>query len=177
MSKLKTYIGRRSFFKLSALSGGGMFLGFNWLASCDFSKNDYKNIPDEWFKINGYVKIGGNGLVSIMSPNPEIGQNVKTSMPMLVAEELDIDWKDVIVEQAPLNTDIFKRQIAGGSNSISSSWKPLRMAGATAREILKSAASKFWNVPVSEISTNKGILYHENSKSKIKMLELAFLKN
>ena len=56
MSKLKTYIGRRSFFKLSALSGGGMFLGFNWLASCDFSKNDYKNIPDEWFKINGGLK-------------------------------------------------------------------------------------------------------------------------
>ena len=175
MSKLKTYIGRRSFFKLSALSGGGMFLGFNWLASCDFSKNEYKNIPDEWFKINGYVKIGGNGLVSIMSPNPEIGQNVKTSMPMLVAEELDIDWKDVIVEQAPLNTDIFKRQIAGGSNSISSSWKPLRMAGATAREILKSAASKFWNVPISEISTNKGILYHENSKSKMGYGEVASL--
>ena len=63
-------------------------------------------MPKEWFEINGYLKIGDNGLVTIMSPNPEIGQNVKTSMPMIVADELEIDWDQVIVEQAPLNTNL-----------------------------------------------------------------------
>ena len=66
-------------------------------------------MPKEWFNINGFLKIGENGVVTIMSPNPEIGQNVKTSMPMIVAEELDIDWNNVIIEQAALDTTLFKR--------------------------------------------------------------------
>ena len=99
-------------------------------------------IPDEWFEITGYLKIGENGVVTIMSPNPEIGQNVKTSMPMIVAEELDVDWKNVLVEQAPLNTAIFNRQLAGGSDSIKQSWPGLRMAGASARKMLMDAAAK-----------------------------------
>lgn len=120
-------------------------------------------MPDEWFKINGYLKIGNNGVTTIMSPNPEIGQNVKTSMPMIVAEELDIDWKNVIVEQAPLDVSIFKRQIAGGSQAIRQSWEPLRMAGATAVQMLKEAAAKAWNVPTSEITTEAGVLHHKTS--------------
>ena len=99
-------------------------------------------LPKEWFELNGYIKIGENGLVTIMSPNPEIGQNVKTSMPMIVAEELDVSWDDVIVEQAPLNTDIFKRQLAGGSQSIRQSWDALRIAGATAKQMLINAAAE-----------------------------------
>ncbi|MDT9071346.1 molybdopterin cofactor-binding domain-containing protein, partial [Escherichia coli] len=82
----------------------------------------------------------------IMSPNPEVGQNVKTSMPMIVAEELDVKWEDVIVKQAPLNSESFTRQVAGGSQSIRQGWQSLRMAGATAREMLKNAAAKQWNV-------------------------------
>ena len=103
-------------------------------------------MPKEWFDINGFLKIGENGMVTIMSPNPEIGQNVKTSMPMIVAEELDIDWNKVTVEQAPLNTDIFQRQLAGGSQSIRAGWEGLRMAGATARHMLIAAAADAWQL-------------------------------
>src|SRR5258708_5744169 len=132
MTLIKTTINRRSFIKTSMLAGGGLMLTFNWLAGCQ--SHETLSMPKEWFELNGYLKIGENGLVTIMSPNPEIGQNVKTSMPMIVAEELDVDWKNVIVEQAPLNTEIFTGQLAGGSQSIRQSWKGIRKAGATGRQ-------------------------------------------
>ena len=100
MTLIKTTYNRRSFLKASAMSGGGMVLGFSWLASCQPTAEQIVSMPKEWFDVNAFLKIADNGLVTIMSPNPEIGQNVKTSMPMIVAEELDVDWKDVIVEQA-----------------------------------------------------------------------------
>jgi isoquinoline 1-oxidoreductase beta subunit len=162
MITVKTTVGRRSFLKASALAGGGLMLGFNWLMSCT-TKKEAAAMPKEWFNLNGYLKIGDNGMVTIMSPNPEIGQNVKTSMPMIVAEELDADWKNVIVEQAPLNTEIFTRQLAGGSQSIRQGWKGLRTAGAAARHMLREAASKEWKVPVDEITTEAGVLYHKSS--------------
>jgi isoquinoline 1-oxidoreductase beta subunit len=161
MNKVKTSIGRRSFIKRSTIAGGGIMLSFNWLASCDMTPNQVKALPKEWFKINGFLKIGENGLITIMSPNPEIGQNIKTSMPMIVAEELDANWDDVIVEQAPLNTSIFNRQIAGGSQSIRQGWNSLRMAGATAREMLVEAAAQNWGVNQNEIITSKGQLIHK----------------
>ena len=130
-------------------------------------------MPKEWFELNGYLKVGDNGVVTIMSPNPEIGQNVKTSMPMIVAEELDVDWKNVIVEQAPLNTDIFVRQLAGGSQSIRQGWKALRMAGATARHMLRQAAATTWNVPANEITTEAGMLHHKASGKSSKYGEMA----
>jgi len=163
LSTLKTTIDRRSFLKSSALAGGGLVLSFNWLASCKMTPKEANTLPKEWFKLNGYLKIGDNGLVTIMSPNPEGGQNVKTSMPMIVAEELDIEWKDVIVEQAPLDTDAFTRQFIGGSQAIRRGWGPLRMAGAAARQMLREAAAKTWQVPVEEITTVAGILHHEES--------------
>jgi isoquinoline 1-oxidoreductase beta subunit len=150
--------------KVSALAGGGLVLGFNSLISCtNKSEAEVLALPKEWFEMNGYLKIGDNGLVTIMSPNPEIGQNVKTSMPMLVAEELDVDWKNVIVEQAPLNTDIFTRQLAGGSQSIRMAWKGMRTAGGAARQMLCEAAATTWQVPVNEITTEAGVLYHKAS--------------
>ncbi len=91
MTTIKTTIGRRSFLKASTLAGGGLMLGFNSLISCNPKREDLLTLPKEWFELNGYLKIGDNGVVTIMSPNPEIGQNVKTSMPMIVAEELDVD--------------------------------------------------------------------------------------
>ena len=166
MKTIKTSIGRRSFIKRSTLAGGGIMLSFNWLTSCDMSPKQVKALPKEWFKINGFLKIGENGLVTIMSPNPEIGKNVKTSMPMIVAEELDVDWNDVIVEQAPLNTSLFKRQLAGGSQSIRQGWNSLRMAGATARNMLAQAAAQTWGVEVNEIITHEGFLIHEASGNK-----------
>ncbi|MBC2839001.1 molybdopterin cofactor-binding domain-containing protein [Robiginitalea sp. SC105] len=165
MTLVKTSIGRRSFIKSSALAGGGMVLGFSWLASCkdQAAMEAALAMPDEWFEINGFLKIGDNGLVTIMSPNPEIGQNVKTAMPMIVADELDTAWKDVIVEQAPLNTDIFTRQLAGGSQSIRQGWEGLRLAGATARQMLREAAAQAWGVAAAEITTSAGMLHHEAS--------------
>ena len=140
-------------------------LGFSWLASCKdkAAMEAALQMPDSWFEINGFLKIGNNGVVSIMSPNPEIGQNVKTAMPMIVADELDVDWAKVLVEQAPLNTDIFTRQLAGGSQSIRQGWQGLRLAGATARQMLKQAAATAWQVPVSEITTASGVISHEGS--------------
>ena len=130
-------------------------------------------MADEWFKLNAFLKIGQNGVVTIMSTNPEFGQGVKTSMPMVVAEELDVDWKQVIVEQAPFNTDLYTRQMSGGSQALRQGWKGLRMAGATARQMLREAAAKSWNLPVGEITTESGFLYHKSSGKKAGYGELA----
>lgn len=173
MTLVKTKIGRRSFIRTSALAGGGMMVGFSWLASCKMTPEQVNALPKEWFKINGFLKIGDNGLVTIMSPNPEIGQNIKTAMPMIVADELDVDWKDVIVEQAPLNLAVFQRQLAGGSQSIRAGWEGLRMAGATARKMLKQAAAKTWGVPEEEITTANGVLYHKASNKSAGYGEMA----
>ncbi len=143
-----------------------MVLGFSWLSSCARDAEAGMALPDEWFNINGFLKIGDNGIVTIMSPNPEIGQNVKTAMPMIVAEELDVDWKKVIVEQAGLDTESFTRQLAGGSQSIRQGWNSLRMAGATARRMLMEAAANEWQVPVDELITDKGTIKHESSGKK-----------
>lgn len=164
MTIVKTSYNRRSFLKTTAMAGGGLVLGFSWLVGCKpTTAEEALVMPKEWFDINGFLKIGENGVVTIMSPNPEIGQNVKTSMPMIVAEELDIDWKNVVVEQAPLNTEVFTRQLAGGSQSIRQGWQGLRMAGASARHMLKEAAAQAWQVPVEEITTAAGVLYHQKS--------------
>ena len=163
MTLVKTKIGRRAFIRNAGLASGGLVIGFNWLASCKMTPEQVNSLPKEWFELNGFLKVGDNGLVTIMSPNPEIGQNVKTSMPMIVAEELDVAWKNVIVEQAPLNTAIFTRQLAGGSQSIRQGWEGLRMAGATARYMLKEAAAQAWGVPANEITTKDGTLTHEAS--------------
>ena len=160
-------IKRRSFFKISAVAGGGMILGFNWLTGCKQPEEIIKELelPSEWFDINSFLKIGNNGVVTIFSPNPEIGQNIKTSMPMIVAEELDVDWANVIVEQAGLNTESFQRQVAGGSNSIKSSWEILRKAGATARQMLVNAAAKNWEIEPSECTTKNGFVYGTQDQS------------
>ena len=174
MTTINTSYSRRSFLKASALSGGGLMLGFSWLASCQTTAEDGgMTMPEEWFDINAYLKIGDNGVVTIMSPNPEGGQNVKTSMPMIVAEELDVDWKDVIVEQAPLDTALYTRQYIGGSNAIRTAWKGLRMAGASARHMLREAAAQAWGVPLEEITTAAGLLLHEKSGKSASYGEMA----
>ena len=174
MAITKTSYNRRSFLRSSALAGGGLMLNFCWFTSCQSSTE--KEVPDlakEWFDFNGYLKIGDNGQVTILSPNPEGGQNIKTSMPMIVAEELDIDWKDVIVEQAPLNTELYTRQFIGGSNAIRTGWKGLRMAGASARQMLREAAAQSWSVSVEEVTTQAGILQHEQSGKSASYGEMA----
>lgn len=159
--------------KTSAMTGGGMMLGFSWLASCKPTPEEVLNMPKNWFDINAFLKIGENGVVTIMSPNPEIGQNVKTSMPMIVAEELDVDWKQVVVEQAGFDISKYTRQLAGGSGSIREGWQGLRMAGATARKMLVEAAAQKWGLPADELSTDSGFVFHKKSKQKIGYGELA----
>ena len=176
--KVKTQHNRRSFLKVSAAAGGGLVLGFSWLAGCTPAESDIaeevaRQMPENWFDINGFLKIGDNGLVTIMSPNPEIGQNVKTAMPMIVAEELDVAWEDVIVEQAGLDTNKFTRQLAGGSQSIRQGWQSLRMAGATARHLLLVAAADKWQVPVEELTTDQGMITHAATGQTIGYGEIA----
>lgn len=173
MALVKTSYGRRSFLKATASAGGGMMIGFNWLTSCQSDSNAGLTLPKEWFDLNGFLKIGDNGLITIMSPNPEGGQNVKTSMPMIVAEELDVDWEKVIVEQAPLNTKLYTRQFIGGSQAIRQGWQGLRMAGASARHMLKQAAAQAWQVPEEEITTEAGVLHHKKSSRSAGYGEMA----
>ncbi|GAA0880959.1 xanthine dehydrogenase family protein molybdopterin-binding subunit [Algoriphagus jejuensis] len=176
MTTVNTKLDRRSFLKVSALAGGGMVLSFSWLAGCKpTSKEELLAMPKEWFELNNYIKIGENGAVTLFSPNPEFGSNVKTSMPMILAEELDTDWKNVMVEQADFYPERFDRQFTGGSQGIRQGWKPLRTAGATARAMLIAAAAQTWNVPATEITTSAGILEHKGSGKKAHYGEMASL--
>jgi len=175
MTFVKTKYSRRSFLKSTAAAGGGLMLGFSWLASACQSKTESEVLamPEEWFELNAYLKIGDNGVVTIYTPNPEFGQNVMTSMPMIVAEELDVDWKNVVVEMAPYNADLYGFQFTGGSRGIRSRWEPLRMAGATARHMLKEAAAQAWQVSADEITTEAGMLKHEASGNSASYGEMA----
>ena len=98
---------------------------------------------------NAFIKISDEGYVTIFSPNPEIGQGVKTSMPMIIAEELDVAWSMVNVAQGVLDTKNYQRQVAGGSQSIRFGWDALRKTGATARQMLVNAAAAKWGVDAS----------------------------
>lgn len=176
MTKIKTHIGRRAFIKNTSLASGGLVLGFSFLNSCkpeQAKEMAVREMPKEWFEMNSYLKIGDNGVVTIYTPNPEFGQNIRTSMPMLVAEELDVDWKNVVVEQAPYHAEKYGFQLTGGSTGIRTRWEPLRMAGATARQMLKEAAAKTWQVPIEEITAESGVLQHKVTKKSAGYGEMA----
>src|SRR6186713_174984 len=164
MTHQKTSINRRSFLKSSALAGGGLMISFSALAKFDLDdKVNELDLPDQWYELTGYIKITPDNIVKILNPNPEFGQNVMTSLPMIVAEELEADWKNVVVEMGPHDNVKLGPQFTGGSNSVRMYWKPLREAGAAARQMLRDAAAQTWNVPVEEVTTKSGMLYHEKS--------------
>lgn len=151
-----------------------MLIGFNWLTGCTPAAEEGVAVPNEWFDINGYIKIGDTGLVTIYNPNPEIGQNVMTSMPMIVAEELDVPWENVVVEQGMLDEDAFHNpQFAGGSLSIMLGWDALRMAGATGRRMLLEAAAQEWGVAVSDLTAAEGVIKEVNGDRSIGYGEIA----
>jgi isoquinoline 1-oxidoreductase beta subunit len=175
MTKVTTNMDRRSFLKASALAGGGLMLSFSWLAGCKPTPEQALLMPKEWFELNSYIKIGENGAVTLFSPNPEFGSNVKTSMPMILADELDTDWKNVFVEQADFYPERYDRQFTGGSQGIRQGWTPLRSAGATARMMLINAAAQTWKVPASEITTEAGTIHHKSSNKKAGYGEMATL--
>ncbi|MBC3788290.1 xanthine dehydrogenase family protein molybdopterin-binding subunit [Spirosoma utsteinense] len=166
MNNDKTALDRRSFLKASLISGGGLMLSVSWLSSFKAAdKTETLNLPDQWAQLNGYILITADNKVKLICPNPEFGQNVMTSLPMIVAEELDVDWKNVTVEMGPHDEVKLGPQFTGGSNSMKMYWKPLREAGAAARQMLREAAAQTWNVPVGEVTTKAGILSHSNGKS------------
>jgi isoquinoline 1-oxidoreductase subunit beta len=165
MENKNTY-NRRSFIKSSALAGGGMMLSFSWFSSAKAAeKMTELNLIETWSELNGYIKITPDNVIKIFCPNPEFGQNVMTSLPMIVAEELDADWKNVVVEMGVHDNVKLGPQFTGGSNSVKMYWKPLRNAGASARLMLVEAAAQTWGVPATEITTKGGVLSHSSGKT------------
>ncbi len=157
---------RRSFLKSSALTGGGFLLSMTWFAKVSAAgKPGEAALMPEWQELNGYIKITPDNVIKLICPNPEFGQNVMTSLPMMVAEELDVDWKNVVVEMGPHDSVKLGPQFTGGSNSIRMYWKPLRTAGASAKQMLVEAAAQTWGVPAGEITTKTGVLSHKGGKS------------
>jgi isoquinoline 1-oxidoreductase subunit beta len=165
---MESTISRRRFLKVSAITGGGMLLSFSML---DLTA-EAKSLEDAAFTPNAYVRINADGTVVLMAPNPEIGQGVKTSLPMIIAEELCVDWKKIKVELAPLDSK-YGNQTAGGSGAIRGRFAELRKVGATAREMLVTAAAQTWNVPKTECIAEDGFVIHKASGKKLSYGELA----
>jgi isoquinoline 1-oxidoreductase beta subunit len=157
-----TQTSRRGFLKLVATASGGLMLGFQWADAqgSAFEVIRTAALAENDIRFNSYLVISPDDIVTIFSPNPELGQNIKTSFPMIVAEELDADWKKVRVEQAHLDTKKFERQLTGGSGAIPHSWERLRKAGATARHMLIEAAAKRWNVPSANLTARDGQVWN-----------------
>jgi isoquinoline 1-oxidoreductase subunit beta len=178
-----TGVSRRSFLRVTALAGGGMLLGIDlhaWsgvtldvaAAGLDAAGPDATGLGAAEFRPNAFIRITTDGAVTIIAQNPEIGQGVKAMLPMLIADELDVDWSMVSIEQARLDTDAFTRQFAGGSNATPDSWLPMRRVGAAARAMLVTAAAQTLEVPESECSTRLGVVHHERSNRSLRYGEL-----
>ena len=153
---------RRNFLRVTALAGGGFMLAsyIEPLAAA-FDQQGRQAPP---LDPNAFVSIDSQGIATIIAKNPEIGQGVKVMLPMMIAEELDIDWKDVRIEQADLNPTKYGQQSAGGSFATPSNWEPMRRVGAAARHMIIAAAAQSWGVPAAEITTVAGKVHHSNSK-------------
>jgi isoquinoline 1-oxidoreductase beta subunit len=163
---------RRNFIKIAGVAGGGLVLA---LSLGSTARRALAQAAPAAFSANPYVQIKPDGTITLFAKNPEVGQGVKTSLPMIVAEELDADWRQVRVEQSVIDETLYGRQVAGGSTSTPTNWDPLRLAGATARAMLVSAAAKTWNVPESEITTANSVAFHRPSNRTATYGELASL--
>jgi isoquinoline 1-oxidoreductase beta subunit len=164
-------IDRRSFLKVSAAGAGGVLIGLyvQPKAAAQGRGGPPPPKPDP----HTYIKIAADGAVTIMAKNPEVGQGIKTMLPMLIAEELDVDWKSVKIEQADFDDTKYASQIAGGSTATPTNWIPMRQAGAAGRAMLITAAAQTWGVPESECTTASGRVYHKASNRSLGYGELA----
>lgn len=155
---------RRAFLKATATAGGGLLLQavLPPLVRTAFA-DDAAAASGEAAALNAYVRIAPDGIVTIMSKNPEIGQGIKTMLPMVIAEELDVAWEKVRIEQAPLDAAKYGQQFAGGSRATPLNYDPLRRVGAAGRRMLVAAAAQTWNVAPSECTTEAGVVYHRDT--------------
>jgi isoquinoline 1-oxidoreductase beta subunit len=170
-------LSRRRFLSVSAVVGGGLLIGFTTgptISAADAAEK----VASEPFTPNAFIRIGSDGQVVMIMPYVEMGQGTYTSIPMLIAEELEVDLKQVQLEHAPPNEKLYANpllgvQATGNSNAIRGSWQPLRQAGATARVMLVSAAAKRWNVDPASCRAQSGEVIHAPTGRKIKYGELA----
>ncbi len=161
---------RRLFLQASVAVGGGLLLEVCVPGLMATASASATNTAAD---LNAYVSVASDGTVTIMSKNPEVGQGIKTMLPMLIAEELDVDWKNVRIESAMNDPVKYGRQVAGGSAATPLSWDPLRRVGASGRYMLMAAAAKTWNVPVAECETQAGTVRHQSSGRAATYGELA----
>jgi isoquinoline 1-oxidoreductase beta subunit len=158
---------RRNFIQVSALAGGGMLIAAQFDAVADL----FAQAPTPYTP-NAFIKITADGVITIVAKNPEVGQGIKTSLPMIIAEELDVDWKDVHLEQADLNPQLYGPQNAGGSTGTPTNWDPLRRAGAAGRQMMIAAAAETWGVAANECTTASGRVHHAASNRSLGYGEL-----
>ena len=151
-------VNRREFVKLSVLGGAGLMLGMPTIAPARSRHGDVALQP--------LISIGADGHVTLFAQNPEIGQGVKTSLPMIIAEELDVDWSTISVEQSGQDSRL-ENQFSGGSLSIRLNFTAMRQAGASARQMLLQAAAQHWQLPASELTTHNGYVLHEKTSRKL----------
>ncbi len=161
---------RRNFLKLTGVTGAGLVLGFTMGAK---SAKAASGAFVEPMMLNAYVRIAPNGDVIIYAKTPEMGNSTKTSLPMIVAEQLDADWNHVRIEQAPVVLEIYGEQFSNGSRSIRVYSDEMHQAGATARAMLVAAAAQQWKVPAEEITTANSVATHAKSGKKATYGQLA----
>jgi len=157
-------MGRRTFVKLAGAGAAGLVLGFHLPSEAFAATNTPQVSKDQ--AINAFIRIAPDNTITIYSKAPEIGQGIKTSLALIIAEELDADWDHVVVEQADINPKLYDYQGAGGSTTIPRAWNQLRQAGAGAKAMLVAAAAKQWNVAPSEITASDSTLSHAASGKK-----------
>ncbi|CAN5621580.1 xanthine dehydrogenase family protein molybdopterin-binding subunit [soil metagenome] len=164
-------VSRRNFLRVTAIAGGGLLLGFHHAVADDVVDSMLAGGLRE-FVPNAFIRMMPDGMVTIMSKNPEIVQGVKQMLPMLIADELDVEWSRVRIEQAPFDPERFAGQFAGGSNATPQNWLPMRRVGAAARQMLITAAAQTWSLPASELTTQRGVVHHRASGRSIPYTEL-----
>ncbi len=163
----KNGVSRRRFLTASAAVGGGLMLDFSLPAFAVGGKGPASAT------LNAYIWILPNGEVHIVNKNPEIGQGIKTAFPQIIAEELDVAWKDVRAEDAEVDAARYGGQFAGGSMSIPMNYDTLRRVGGAARLMLVTAAARSWGVPVDQCETSEGVVYHKASNRQATYGQLA----
>ena len=165
-----TTMNRRAFLQVTALAGGGLMISAYIDPVTGLLAQGRGGGPP--LSPNAFVRIAADGRVTIVGKNPEIGQGIKTTLPMLIADELDVDWKNVTVEQGDLDAK-YGAQSAGGSTAVPGNWEAMRRIGAAARQMIVAAAAATWNVPEADLVTTSGRVTHAASRRSLGYGELA----